>query len=1346
MNSEQLCMGCMRNKGKVKRCPYCGWEETPFPESSYHLPFRTVLSNQYLIGRGISEGKFSVTYVAYDLKTHQKLAIKEYLPSEITDRSSDKRTIVIIDIKHENDFNFGLGKFIEEGMALEVQRNLPGLAHTTALFRENGTAYRVMEYIEGPSLEEFLKENGGRISFQRMVRLITPVMIALEKVYESFLLHYDICPENIIVGQNGVGSLVNFTATRFGLAQNWNIISSVSRAGYSPIEFYSDNESIGPWSDVYSLAATIYNALTGQVPPEATTRKQKDGLIPPSELDTDISTETEAVLLKALAVNPADRYQSIHDFKEDILESWYIRERKKPSIALNPFTRAKCPYCGVINEVLMTDLESGTTSCFACHHPLITEKGKKLPAAPPVKPDAAEEPPRRARKKKPKKTRGVASAKEAFTLVGCPECGANNEVLISDLGTLAHCIKCGARLITPSEEAVPGEVIEETPPVTEVEAPPSVQEKEPPVKETPPGDMPAAMEEAIPGADQEEDVPADAEVEDSGRSLEEGIRDFFTETGEPAVPVKETEDEIDKPETGDDVAGTGAEESFSTLEAEEDIIEPEAKEDVSETEADEAEQVTEEFFSSLKSDENLTETEKEADITGPETEEFFSFTEAEDEKAESETEDFLSFPETEEDFTLQKKEEAPEAGTEMPSSGGQDSALEEIRKILYGDGEQSYGDSETPSAVEEDEKEAASLDFPDEPVVEETTAPPEKITETRPEQEAPTAPMTPLDCPVCQTRNYFTIDEILSGVKCKKCAHQFFTEPALEEIEDSAVSRRERLARRQKEARRFPAVWIVSIVGVALLISAIFIYTSQKSNRAELAAYEKYVSEGDRLFGEEDYFAARTNYQSALDFKPDEAYLLNQVRKSDSLLAEQQKTGDERGQQMLLAAQLDRADSLFAAGDYGQAKEAYQSALADFPDDSYILNRLSEIDKLLNPPPKISATPAAATTPVKRLTVRPEQDLQQMIDNAGANGVVQLGEGIFKLVKPLVIQRPVELKGKGPNHTLLISNAGGSVVEIQNASAVKIFGIGFEYQGEKGSDLVHVKESTVNFNNCLFRGAVFEEENRKGGNGILFEGSSQGSVQNSRFHNNQIAISVKQRSKPSIVGNEIWNNYVGIQISESARPTLSSNRIRENFNNGVAILDQAQPVIKSNQITENKANGLFFYTNKFSGNVQNNQILNNRDMGVLLANESQPTLEENKIKWNGLGGVQFNDKSSGIVRNNEIQGNKHGGIKITNASKPSIKDNLIKGNQGDGIEIMDKAAPTVDGNEITQNNGDGISLLLVSAGGYVTNNTCKGNQGYGISILKPARPSLVNNKLQGNFEGNMYEEATAESQ
>jgi len=1389
MISEQLCMGCMRNKGKVKRCPYCEWEETPAPESSYHLPFRTVLSNHYLVGRGFSEGKYSITYVGYDLRTHQKLAIKEYLPSEIADRSSDRHTIKVTHIKHENDYNFGLGKFIEEGMALEIQKNLPGLVRTTALVRENGTAYRVMEYIEGPSLEEFLEENDGRISFRQVVRLITPVMIALEKVYESYLLHYDICPENIIVEQGGIGRLVDFTATRFELAHSWNIISSVARPGYSPIEFYGGDESAGPWSDVYSLAATIYNALTGQVPPEAPGRKQKDDLIPPSGLDTDISTETEAVLLKALALNPADRYQSIHDFKEDILESWYTRERKKPSIALNPFTRAKCPYCGVINEVLVTDLKSGTTGCFACHHPLIREDSENLPELP-DKPDVAGAP-RRARKKKPSKARGITPAKEAFTVVSCPACRANNEVLISDLGTLAQCNKCGAHLVTPSEAADLDEVIEETPPVIQAEAPPFTREKEPPVKEAPPEEIPAAAEKPRPLFDDEKDISEETGTKDSPFSSE-GIIPGFTaetelpETEETSVSTGETEEDTVETEPEDGLIETEAEEFFSFPEAEEKYVEPETEEDQTEpeagefysvtepeeqivkketeedeaeteTEEDEAERVTDEFFSSLKDEEITTEPEKKPDIPKPEEEEFLSFPEADEDTDEPETEGFLSFteaeeeeavePETEEELALPKDEETPAAATETPATGEQEYALEEIRRILYGEEERDDREGETPAAVEEYEEESASPDIPEEPVVEETTPTREKISEARPEEGPPTAPMTPLDCPVCQTRNFFTIDEILAGVKCKKCYHQFFTEAPLEEKEGIAVTRRERLARRHRATRKFPAVWIVSIIGVVLLLSAVFIYTSQKSSRADMAAYERYVVEGDRLFGEENYSAARNQYESALVHRPDETYLLNQIRKSDSLLVDQQKISDERRQQMLLASQLDRADSLFALGEYNQARYAYQMALVNFPDDSYILNRLSEIDKILNPPQKTSEEiPAASTAPVKRVTVRPQEDLQKMIDAAGANSIVQLGEGIFHLTKPLVIQRPLELKGKGPNHTLLVSSTGGSVVEIQNASTVKISGIGFEYQGEKGSDLVHVKESTVNFNNCLFRGAVFEEANRKGGNGILFEGGSQGSVQNSRFHNNQIAISIKQRSRPSIVGNEIWNNYVGIQVSETARPTLSSNRIRENFNNGVAVLDQAQPVIKSNQITENKANGLFFYTNKFSGSVQNNQILNNRDMGVLLANESQPTLEENKIKWNGLGGIQFNDKSGGIARSNEIQGNKHGGIKITNTSKPSIKDNLIKGNQGDGIEIMDKAAPTVDGNEITQNNGDGISLLLMSAGGYVSNNTCKGNQGYGISILKPARPSLVNNKLQGNFEGNMYEEATAESQ
>lgn len=1295
-------MGCMSRKGSAKICPFCHWEETPPGPSSLHLPLRTVLSGQYLIGRAMSEGKFSITYLGYDLKAHQKLAIKEYLPAHIVKRSADTRTLAIIEIKYENDYNFGLGKFIEESMALENQKHLPGLARTTTLFRENGTAYRVMDYIEGPSLEEYVEKKGGRLSFRETVRIMAPVMIALEKVYDSYLLHFDICPENIIVGSNSVGCLVNFTATRFELAQSWQTISSISRSGYSPVEFYSEEIPTGPWSDVYSLAATIYYVLTGLVPPQAPARKRKETLIPPSELDADISAETDAILMKALSLDPGGRYQSVKEFKESILESWYTRERKKPSIALDAFTRAKCPYCGTINEVLKTDLGSGTTACFACHHPLVSEEGKDLPVPPPAGEETAEKLPKQPRGTKRQKTREVISAQDAFTLVRCPGCGRENEVLIRDLDTLAHCTACGVLLSTLPQAAVsPPEVIEEKlPEVETAETPPATGAAGVPREAEITGTLPAP----------EENLPPESPVPEERGAGEEDI---------PSAPQEQVilaGDESEDMEILAEEPPPAADEEKPHVYSEEFFLQPEAEEPPAEPG-----QIT-----SLPEDEALSEEPAEVS-TSPGQESV--------EKPPRGPEKKVYPPED---------EAVSEEPTDASTATGQESALEEIRRILYGEDGPDSPETEAPAAVDREE-ESPPFELPKKTAIEEPAEIKEDIETPKPEEkeEISAGPLTPLDCPICRTRNYFSIEEILSGVKCKKCAHQFFTEPAPEEVKESRATRRERLARMQKEARKFPGIWIISIVGIALLIGVFFLYQSQQSNKEESAAYEKYVSEGDRLFGEENYPAAKTNYQSALDYKPQENYLYSQIRKSDSLLAEQQKKENERNEQSLLAGQLNLADSLFAAGAYPAAKEAYEKALLASPDDSYILSRLAEIDNLLNPPPPSKVVSA----PAKRIAVSPGENLLKLVEQADPGSVIKLGEGIYKLSAPLNIRKALELKGAGPNHTLIISDAGGAILDIVNSPDFKATGIGFEYQGQEHADLLRVKDSKITINNCLLRGAVYEEKSRKGGNAILFEGRSQGSVLNSRFHNNQIALNIRQTSKPAVSGNEIWSNYVGVQISESAQPALKGNRIRENFNNGVAILDQAQPLIESNQITDNRANGLFFFSNKFSGNIRDNQIFNNRDMGILLTNESLPTIEGNKIKWNGLGGIQFNDKASGIVRNNEIQGNKHGGIKITNAARPTVKNNQVKGNQGDGIEIMDKAAPTVEGNEITQNNGDGISLLLSAAGGFVSDNTCKGNQGYGISILKPARPSLVNNKLQGNFEGNMYEETpTEESQ
>jgi parallel beta-helix repeat protein len=1312
----------MQIKGSMKVCPYCQWEETTSPGTHLHLPPRTILSNQYLIGRVISEGKFSLTYLGYDLKTRQKLAIKEYLPDDIARRAEGQFHIAVTDSKHENDFNFGLGKFIEESMALETQKHLPGLAHTSAIFRENGTAYRIMDYIEGPDLEEYLEAKGGRIPFHQLVRLITPVLIGLERVYEKHLLHYDICPQNIIVGNDGVGRLVNFTATRFELSQSWKNIASVSRPGYSPVEFYIEDSEIGPWSDVYSLAVTIYHALTGQIPPEAPKRRIADSLAPPSKLDTDITTETEKILLKALAVKPEDRYQFVKAFKESILESWYTRERKKPSIALDAFTRVRCPYCGAINEALKTDLETGTTACFACHHPLVVEGFEKPAGLPGSEEKTTEAPPsRHVPKKKIRKAR-PASARAAFTQVTCSDCGTTNEVLISDLGTVALCTKCSAHLpAEPDISPAPG-ISTEEPHTVETEETPLFSMEETAAEEVTSEELQLAKEESPPPVEEEaaedmEEAPPDEVTTTDIQPVEEPIEEEAAEDMEEALPDEVTTTDIQPVEefTEKELPYPTEEETAEDENEDIEIIDSSAieeKRELKQTFEDESSQ------------------DRVEDIQIPGTEERSLYEDDSSEDPETETTSAAE-PEIVPESPEEEGETAEEEYLSDEDEGAE--SLAAIKAIFHREEEWHIEEEEKEAPPAERDTGVPDVETKKEAAAEESDVVPEKAIKKPADKD----PLTPLDCPVCKTRNYFKIDEILAGVRCQKCNHHFFTETPEKEVKEALrPSLKELLTRRRSRERRRVGVWTISIIAVLFIIGAVSIFWFQQDNDSSEATFEEYLSSGDRFFKQKDYSAAISNYQSALNYKPNDLYIKAQISLSDSLLAEQQIMEADKKQRELIITQLYLADSLFAAGNYSEAKLAYENALAISPDEPYILNRLGEIQKMLNASPSQKASKKV----LPKSIVRPRENLQQRIDRAAPNSVVQLTAGIYSIPNPLVIRKHIELKGAGPNHTLIVSNAGESVIDINGLVEFKASGIGFEYQGEKWSDLLRIKDAKVTINNCLFRGAVYQEQSRRGGNGILFEGSSRGSVRSSRFHKNHIGINVRQISKPTISGNEIWNNHVGVQISETAGPIVTGNRVRENFNNGVAVLDQAQPVIESNQINENRANGLFFYSSKFSGNIRNNQIFRNRDMGILLANQSQPTMEDNKIKWNGLGGVQFNDKSSGIMRNNEIQNNKHGGIKITNTARPTIKTNRIKNNQGDGIEIMDKATPTVDGNEISQNNGDGISLLLSAPGGYISNNICKGNQGYGISILKSARPALVNNKLQGNFEGNLYEE------
>jgi serine/threonine protein kinase len=314
-------MGCMGDKGGAPVCPLCGWREGRPPDNPQQLPPRTLLKNRYLLGRVLGQGGFGITYLAWDTVLDRKLAIKEHFPREFCTRSGDGNTVQP-NPPSRSSFEYGLQKFAEEGQALAHFQDNPGIVTMLDFVRANGTAYIVMAYAEGCTLEEYLEQNGGRISYDLAIRIILPVMDALRAVHAARLLHRDVTPGNIYVNSRKQVRLLDFGSARDDLRQHAPRMTVLFKPGYAPIEQYSSRGGdCGTWTDVYGVAATLYRTICGAPPLDAPARLGRDGLSRPSKLGIAIPELAEAALLKALAVQPQHRFQTVAEFQAAILAS-----------------------------------------------------------------------------------------------------------------------------------------------------------------------------------------------------------------------------------------------------------------------------------------------------------------------------------------------------------------------------------------------------------------------------------------------------------------------------------------------------------------------------------------------------------------------------------------------------------------------------------------------------------------------------------------------------------------------------------------------------------------------------------------------------------------------------------------------------------------------------------------------------------------------------------------------------------------------------------------------------------------------------------------------------------------
>lgn len=280
--------------------------------SGFHsLPAGTCLHNTYLIQETIGAGGFAVTYKGVRKDTGKTIAIKEYFPPSLAVRNEQEGLYVLYPFPNKNTgmFQKGLRRFLNEAKILKSFQELESIVSVYDLFEENGTAYLVMEYIEGLTLSQYVAEN-GTLTFPEISELIAPVIHSLAKVHERGLIHRDISPDNLILGIDNKLHLIDFGAASFESnksTQNTVII----KAGYAPPEQYIPNGKIGPWIDIYAICATIYFSLTGSAPTESVHPSDTD--LSPALTDLNQLLPWQyAILEKGLQFRPSDRFQSVN--------------------------------------------------------------------------------------------------------------------------------------------------------------------------------------------------------------------------------------------------------------------------------------------------------------------------------------------------------------------------------------------------------------------------------------------------------------------------------------------------------------------------------------------------------------------------------------------------------------------------------------------------------------------------------------------------------------------------------------------------------------------------------------------------------------------------------------------------------------------------------------------------------------------------------------------------------------------------------------------------------------------------------------------------------------------------
>ncbi len=308
-NGKELCENCF-SPVTSDICESCGFSLKDYVSDPTVLAVGTVLQNRYRIGGIIGKGGFGVTYLAFDAKLERRIAVKEYFPYGFAQRGAESGAVMTTG--DAQVFKKGAEKFYDEARLIAKFNNTDNIVNVYDVFYENDTVYYVMEYLKGQTLKSII-DKGDRLTPGQAVYIAGQIADALSIAHGMNVLHRDITPDNIMLCSDGKVKLIDFGAARQVVSERSQSLSVILTQGFAPLEQYQKKGKQGPWTDIYSLGATLYFSLTGKIIDDPMSRFEDDTTFQSNPFA--VTGELWEIIKKAAAIKTTDRYMSAAELK-----------------------------------------------------------------------------------------------------------------------------------------------------------------------------------------------------------------------------------------------------------------------------------------------------------------------------------------------------------------------------------------------------------------------------------------------------------------------------------------------------------------------------------------------------------------------------------------------------------------------------------------------------------------------------------------------------------------------------------------------------------------------------------------------------------------------------------------------------------------------------------------------------------------------------------------------------------------------------------------------------------------------------------------------------------------------